>query len=796
MNNNDKLFGDRSMFSAQVASQEQRDMCERYNFTALDFTRKKVLSLLPCLKEREAEIDAMIAAVNEQLVNQLIHFSAEEGIDTLAELIINTLQDNESLSVHDINLWIENYKRIEQEASRKHLQQIRFTEPNIINYLKNGDQRAKTALGDNYDINTILRHVISHTEGEVTGNATKFESNKDYILSPVSLIVSVAEAGLLDPVQIVVERLQTIIAQTKGIGENINIYIPANCSQGHWVLIHFTINGTQVTDASIKDSLGGNRAANSQMKKIISAVNHGNKIKLRKKNLKVQTNGHSCMDFTIQHALQDAKTIQLDSYLRAIRDSQNQIELRNNVIKTLYQNHPDLHAIFKADQERRQVAGMAKVTNDELSKLIANAKNLSEARRLAYFKDHCAAFKYGQLNITPVLACLNSSDQTELVRHVFDTYVNSFGKLEQCLEYLPEEEKFDYLVRKYYVIQNPDQILRLATLVPAERAHEYWSHILPFMTSAAILKRFLAVVPNQDMCDLLIAAYIKRIVTQQELLEFMEALPVNMPIQVLEKYPALRAIDADILSRIKTNKDKNREKSLTEVKANSFAELVDIMKDYNQSECLQILQRLLGRHQFADTNNFAAVLRCVEVDKRWLIVQQCAQYITMDNVRSVKKVLDGKHRNDFIKLHKTKFTCTAAMINELDAAEQYKEAKIHLEQPSGAEVLAALSPKAKLDIATYSKILFELNRYLSFHIKLHDDRVRELQNAVISAESINDVVDLIRSQISLMRFNGKPNPRFSKSNFSFLNHAPGKKLLSIGYKIMLKRCQRVLGSMS
>lgn len=87
-------------------------------------------------------------------------------------------------------------------------------------------------------------------------------------------------------------------------------------------------------------------------------------------------------------------------------------------------------------------------------------------------------------------------------------------------------------------------------------------------------------------------------------------------------------------------------------------------------------------------------------------------------------------------------------------------------------------------------LLFELNHYLSYSFKLHRDRVLELHDAILKAPTDIDIKKLIQQQSSLL-LTGQNHPTWEHdASFFFLNRAPGKAGISIGYKRMLEKCMQ------
>ena len=103
------------------------------------------------------------------------------------------------------------------------------------------------------------------------------------------------------------------------------------------------------------------------------------------------------------------------------------------------------------------------------------------------------------------------------------------------------------------------------------------------------------------------------------------------------------------------------------------------------------------------------------------------------------------------------------------------------------------SPKSELNTAVKTGVVARLNEYLQSHLKLHEKRVMELLDAVHHAESDDKISELVTTQQTLLAQGGNAE---RGQDYRFLDNAPGKASLSLGYKKMLADCRETINGVS
>jgi hypothetical protein len=259
----------------------------------------------------------------------------------------------------------------------------------------------------------------------------------------------------------------------------------------------------------------------------------------------------------------------------------------------------------------------------------------------------------------------------------------------------------------------------------------------------------------------------------------------------------------------------------------SWSEIFPLVKIFEHSERLELLNEFapslfLGIEYISD---LAALL---PVDSRFVFFQRFQKDLPVDQVsRMISLLPDYTHlqaltyfadkittypilKNVLVnvpnELHlqvllqfnhlANKPKCQRELLKNLPVQDQFHFVNINqglVVKPTAAQkMFAALAAPASLHYAISKNIVAQLDSYQRYRFKLHANRVNELREAVIASTSIQEIYQLILQQIDLM--NG-PNTARAYPDVSqrfYLNHQPGKKVLSIGYRALLENCRAVL----
>ena len=302
--------------------------------------------------------------------NDIILNEFENMVSELLRLLQKEVLE-EKEDQHRFNLalgsWISQVKH-KQQLDKEFTQSLTSSHARGIRATLCDGESAEKVWGNDDDIRVILRSVITHPD--------HVKESGCYILPPVMIVSGglSAEQEQKTPHIFLENHFKDVVAnKPKG---DVILLAPVNSGQNHWMLVEAHVSNGELKSAVLRDSMKG---SNNVVEKTdafknmsIAAKNVNASVKVSGVSDNKQSNGHSCMDYTIQTALQISlkNGADLDENQIKITQADSEKKLREEIVRNIILSDvklavkeksvsDDVEALFK--QEKANEEQIAKV---------------------------------------------------------------------------------------------------------------------------------------------------------------------------------------------------------------------------------------------------------------------------------------------------------------------------------------------------------------------------------------------------------------------------------------------------
>lgn len=265
---------------------------------------------------------------------------SDTGKQSLAYLLHDAMQEHNAGKTKvkknykaSLQHWIdETYPDLLQKADDEFKYMMGIQPRNLKRTLVETGEAPARVWGDDLDIRALLGSEITDPE--------LIHHDGTYILPPVSVVAGdyASEQERDNPHTFLQNHLQAVCENNPD--KSIAVLVPVNCGQLHWMLFKAEIENGKVEHARLIDSMSG--ASSVALHNVVKATKALGCDRVRSVARNVQTNGYSCMDYTVQKALQEkyaAVTDVPDVGLQAIHAAENAKDLRAAVVDTIIQHN-------------------------------------------------------------------------------------------------------------------------------------------------------------------------------------------------------------------------------------------------------------------------------------------------------------------------------------------------------------------------------------------------------------------------------------------------------------------------
>ncbi|EKD71135.1 MAG: hypothetical protein ACD_46C00264G0001 [uncultured bacterium] len=312
---------------------------KRRNDEELYLLEIELLALYKGEQYVQRQINKILPDIKAFLDEQEIIVSIDAGKKTLMQLIEKQifLQEDQLLFQEKLLTWAQEYKELEKQSTVEMRQLARQESRGIIQNLMEG-RSVDEIWGTDHDLRIVLQNEIR--------NPSEVKKSGTHILSPVSIVAGIhaSEEERQQPQTYLKNVITDAIKSAPNA--NLNLLVPVNSGQHHWMLVEAKIEKGEVKQATLIDSSHNaalqDTPAFKNVEKAIIEITPTAKVNATATG--VQNNGSSCMDYTIQAALQIKypKEKIIDAGLTSIRDAKNAEELRVAVTDKLIENVPQI----------------------------------------------------------------------------------------------------------------------------------------------------------------------------------------------------------------------------------------------------------------------------------------------------------------------------------------------------------------------------------------------------------------------------------------------------------------------
>jgi hypothetical protein len=401
--------------------------------------------------------------------------------------------------------------------------------------------------------------------------------------------------------------------------------------------------------------------------------------------------------------------------------------------------------------------------------------------------------------LEPVLMLLNIDDQRSYIEFVFHSYVDTYNKLEECMSYLSEDTAYDYMMYRYDLLDTAEKAIRMMTLVPEDQMLDYVSKVKPFINSIADIKNLLAHIKSDEIKYEVIQSFKERMTLAQDVKEILEVVPQKCQFEFLCDFEAIVTQDQGLTEKLYAAGWANKrfkDDHLNEV--TSWRMLEFILSKYPEGQERNDIIVACINNINEDASYLHRVISLFPPKDRAAIVEHCSSQVSVANIDLIISELPQSHHEAFLAKHADKTDSYVMIIKHLTPEMQFKlvnskMAKFNLVKQPHAPLFVVdhLHPSIQKDYDLTGLILLHIDRYLDHSVVFHRERVVEMRNAVTSAASFDEVCRIVSLQSRLMQNSNASDELFSQRQYHFLNRAPGKRSISVGYKSMLASCMNL-----